>query len=191
MHVSGKLSGTANAAALAAQSVAKRCRVEVVDSLSLSMGVGFAAMAAARAAQAGAALAGAAEAAREVAQRHTLVAMLESLEYLRKGGRIGRAAAFLGSMLHVRPLLTLVQGETHPLARERTRAKALDRMFEHCMSRDGVSQVAIMHTTCPEDALALAERARQRLPDAEVHVTRTGPALGVYGGPGTMAMVVV
>ena len=190
VHVSSKLSGTVSAAAMAAQMLGERCRVEVVDSLSVSMGLGFGAMAAAQVAQAGGTAEAAAAAARGVAQRHTFVTMLESLEYLRKGGRIGRATAFLGSMLHVRPLLTLVEGEAHPLGRERTRAKALDRMFEHCVSRDGISRVAVMHTTCPEDAVALADRARERLPHAELHVTRVGPALGVYGGPGTMGMVV-
>jgi len=190
VHVSGKLSGTVGAASMAAQLVRERCRVEVVYSLSVSMGLGLAVMAAARAAQEGSTVEAAAEAARAVARRHTFVAMLETVEYLRKGGRVGRAAAFLASVLHVRPLLTLVDGEVHPLARERTRAKALDRMFEHCLSRDGISEVAIMHTTTPEDALSLAERAHQRLPEARVHLTRVGPALGVYGGPGTMGMVV-
>lgn len=191
IHISGRLSGTVNAAATASKAVHDRCRVEVLDSLSVSMGLGLTVIAAAEAAQAGGTMEEVAETARFVARRHTFVAMLESLEYLRKGGRIGRATAFLGSMLHVRPLLTLVDGEAHPLARERTRARALDRMLEHCMSRDAITDVAIMHTTTPEDAESLAKRAHQRLPEARLHMARVGPVLGVYGGPGTMAMVVV
>ncbi len=190
IHISGKLSGTVNAATSASRAVRDRCRVEVVDSLSVSMGLGLAVMAAAQAAREGATLEQVVAAARSVAQRHTLVAMMETVEYLYKGGRIGRAKAILGSMLHIRPLLTLVEGEAHPLARERTRARALDRMFEYCISRQGISDVAVMHTTTPEDALALAERARQRLPEARLHMARVGPVLGVYGGPGTMGMAV-
>jgi DegV family protein with EDD domain len=190
VHVSGKLSGTVNAAATAARLVQDRCRVDVVDSLSLSMGLGLGVIAAARVAQAGGTVEEVAEAARAVAQRHTLVAMFESLEYLQKGGRIGRAKAFLGSVLQLRPLVTLVDGEIHPLLRERTRAKALERMFEHCVSREDISDVAIMHTTTPDDAHDLAERVRQRLPEARVHMGRVGPALGAYGGPGTMGMAV-
>ncbi len=191
IHISAGISGTLQSAQQAADSLAGSPRVEVVDSQSTSMGLGYQVVAAARAAQAGAGLKEVAGVARSVGRRHLLLALLETLEYLRRGGRIGRAQAFLGSVLNLKPLLTLRGGEVHPVTRVRTRARALDEMFRRSMSHGDIDQVAVIHATTPEDAEMLARRARERLPDVPIHVGRLGPALGVHGGPGIIGMVVV
>jgi len=191
VHISGRLSGTCESAAQASRLLGGSPRVEVVDSLSTSMGLGFQVMAAARAAQDGASSEEVAATARSVGRRHRWLALFETLEYLRKGGRIGRAQALLGSLLRIKPVLTLLDGEAHPVARVRTRARALDFIFRESMSHDEIEQVAVMHGTTPEDAKMLAQRVRERLPDVPVYVGRIGPVIGVHGGPGIIGMVAV
>lgn len=191
IHVSARVSGTCESALQASNSLGASPRIEIVDSQSTSMGLGFPVMAAAGAARAGASLEEVSAVARSVGRRHLLLALLETLEYLRRGGRIGRAQAFLGSVLNLKPILTLREGEVHPVARVRTRARALDQMFRYGMSHGDIEQVAVIHGTTPEDAEMLARRVRERLPDVPIHVGRLGPVLGVHGGPGSIGMVVI
>ena len=191
VHISARVSGTCESALQASESLSGSPRIEVVDSRSTSMGLGFQVMAAARAARAGASLEEVAAVARSVGRRHLLLALLETLEYLRRGGRIGRAQAYLGSVLNLKPLLTLSDGEVHPVARVRTRTRALDQMFQRAMAHGDIEQVAVIHGTTPDDADMLAQRVREHLSDVPVHVGRLGPALGVHGGPGIIGMVVV
>jgi DegV family protein with EDD domain len=155
------------------------------------MGLGFQVIAAARAAQAGASMEEVAAAARSVGRRHHLLALLETLEYLRRGGRIGRAQAFLGSILNLKPLLTIRDGIVHPVARVRTRARALEELLRHSLAYSDLEDVAVIHGTTPEDAEMLAQRVRERLPQVPIHVGRLGPVLGVHGGPGIIGMVVI
>jgi len=191
IHITARGSGTCESALQASKSLGGSSRIEIVDSESASMGVGFQVMAAARAARAGASLEEVIAAARSVCRRVHTVALLETLEYLRRGGRIGRAQAFLGGVLNLKPLITIRDGVVHPVARVRTRARALDQMFRYCMSVGDLEQVAILHGTTPEDAEMLAHRVRERLPDVPIYVGRLGPALGVHGGPGIIGMVIV
>ncbi len=191
IHITARASGTYESALQASKLVEAKTRIQVVDSESASMGMGFQVTAAARAAREGARLDEVAAIARSVGRRVHILALLETLEYLRRGGRIGRAQAFLGSVLNLKPLLTIRDGVIHPVARVRTRARALDRIFRDCMACGDLEQVAVMHGTTPDDAEVLAQRVRERLPDVPVHVGRLGPALGVHGGPGIIGMVVV
>jgi DegV family protein with EDD domain len=191
IHITARASGTCESAFQAGKALGGSTRVEVVDSTSASMGLGFQVIAAAHAARAGARLDEVAAVARSVGRRVYLLALLETLEYLRRGGRIGRAQAFLGSVLNLKPLLTIRDGVIHPVARVRTRARALDRIFRDCMGCGDLEQVAVMHGTTPDDAEALAQRVRELLPGVPVHIGRLGPALGVHGGPGIIGMVVV
>ena len=190
IHISGKASGTLEAALRARETIAKGPRIELVDSLSASMGLGMIAMAAARAAKAGASLEEVANLARGMVPRVHLLVLLETLEYLRRGGRIGRAQAFLGSVLNLKPILA-VRGEVHPVARVRTRRKATEKMFELAMAHESIAEAAVMHSTTPEDAEALARRVAERLPGVPVHTGCIGPVLGVHGGPGILGIIVV
>jgi DegV family protein with EDD domain len=190
VHLSHKLSGTIAAARTAAAEVAPG-RIDVVDSASASMGTGLCAIAAARAAAAGAAREECAAAAESVAARMHVLVAFETLEYLRRGGRIGRAQAFVGGLLGVKPILTVKDGEAFPVTRVRSRTKAIDQLFSLCSRFDSVAEVAVLHTTTPEDAERLAARAREALPGVTVHLGRFGPVLGVHGGPGMLGIAVV
>jgi len=191
IHIAARSSGTCESALQASRSLGGSPRIEIVDSQSASMGLGYQVMAAAHAARTGASLEEVAAAARSVGRRVHLLALLETLEYLRRGGRIGRAQAFLGSVLNLKPLITIRDGVVQPAARVRTRARALDQMLRYCLAYGDLEDVAVMHGTTPEDAEMLARRIREHLPDVPIYVGRLGPALGVHGGPGIIGMIVV
>jgi DegV family protein with EDD domain len=190
VHLSHKFSGTIETARAAAREVAPD-RISVVDSTSASMGLGMCAIAAARVARAGGTREQCAAEAESVAGRLRVAVAFETLEYLRRGGRIGRARAFLGGLLRLKPILTVKDGEAFPVTRVRSRAKALDQLFALCENERGVDEIAILHTTTPEDAAALAERARAACPTVPLHLGRFGPVLGVHGGPGMIGLAIV
>ena len=190
IHLSHKFSGTIETARAAARDVAPD-KISVVDSTSVSMGLGMCTIAAARVAKAGGTREACAAAAESVAGRLRIAVAFETLEYLRRGGRIGRARAFLGGLLRLKPILTVKDGETFPVTRVRSRAKALDELFALCAVDKRIDEIAIMHTTTPEDAASLADRARAAHPGIRLYVGRFGPVLGVHGGPGMLGLAVV
>lgn len=190
IHISSRFSGTFDTARAAARVLEGRCRVEVLDSGSASMGVGLAVLAAARVANTGGTIDQCLAAARSIVQREQVLVTVETLEYLRRGGRIGRAQAFLGGLLNLQPILTIREGETYPLARARTRMKALDRIIDLAIE-GGVDQAAVMDATTPEDADYLVSALRERFPEADIFRGRIGPVVGVHGGPGIVGMAVV
>jgi DegV family protein with EDD domain len=189
VHLSHKFSGTVESARRVAQDVAPD-RITVVDSGSASMGLGLCAIAAARAAAAGAGRDACAAAAASVAASLQIAVAFETLEYLRRGGRIGRATAFLGGLLKLKPILTVKDGEAFPVTRVRSRAKAIDELFGLITRHEPVGDVVVLHTTTPEDAAALAARAREAAPQATLYEGRFGPVLGVHGGPGMLGVCV-
>ncbi len=191
IHVSSGFSGTVEAARQAVQALAGRCQIEIVDSGAVSMAMGLAGVAAARAARADADLEACAGAARSVLRRTRLAVALDTLEYLRRGGRIGRAQAFLGGLLRLKPILTVRDGEAFPLTRVRTRRKALEELLRVCLDQGAVNEAAVMHATSPEDAHFLAEEVARRCPGVPVHTGRFGPVLGVHCGPGMIGLTVV
>jgi DegV family protein with EDD domain len=194
VHLSGDLSGTADAARTAAREVgADGVTVTVVDSRLLAMGLGFAALTAARAAAEGAD-------GPEVARRATRQALstgvwlyVDTLEYLRRGGRIGPAAAWLGSALAVKPLLHLVDGRLEPLERVRTTSRALARLEEITVAEagSGAVDVAVQHLAAADRAVDLAERLRERIPGVQrLVVDEVGAVVGAHVGPGMLGVVV-
>jgi len=191
IHLSSRFSGTVETARQGAQAFVSRCRIEVIDSGTVSMGMGLAVIAAARAARWGAGLEQCADAARAVLRRQRIAVALDTLEYLRRGGRIGRAQALLGGLLRLKPVLAIRDGETHPVARVRTHRKALEEVLRVCLSEGAVTEAAVMYTTRPEDAQFLAGEIGRRCPGAPVHIGRIGPVIGVHGGPGLVGVAVV
>jgi DegV family protein with EDD domain len=190
VHLSHKFSGTVETARSVAGDVAAE-RIAVVDSGSVSMGLGMCVLAAARAARDGASMQECADVARSVSERVHIAVAFETLEYLRRGGRIGRASAFLGGLLHLRPVLTVKDGEAFPVTRARSRQKAIDEICGLLTKHEGITDVAIAHTTTPEDAASLAESVRTLVPHATLYEVRFGPVLGVHGGPGMLGVAVV
>ena len=194
VHLSGDLSGTVGAAQVAAREVAADgIAVDVVDSRSLGLGLGFAALAAARSARAGADLNEVAMAAARCAYATALWLYVDTLEHLRRGGRIGPAAAMLGSALAVKPLLHLVDGRLEPLERVRTAARALSRLEEIVVAEAGPRRVdvGVQHLAAADRAEELAERLRRRLPGLrDLHVGEVGAVVGAHVGPGMIGVVV-
>jgi len=191
VHISGQLSGTADAARLAANDAP--VPVEVIDSHSLGMGLGFAALSAADAASRGCSFEEVGDVARQRAESSSAFFCLDTLEYLRRGGRIGAAQALLGAALAVKPLLYLNQGEIQPLEKVRTLSRAVARLEELAVERAGSRPVdmAVHHLDNAERADALAQRLRTRLPALDqLVVSEVGAVIGAHAGPGLLAVVV-
>lgn len=189
--ISSRLSGTYEVARQSVGLMKARCRVEVLDSRWGAMGEGFVAMEAARAARAGASLDEVAEAARRTIPRVDLLCTFDSLEYLRRGGRIGNGQALLGSLLKVNPILTLRDGLAEPVSRPRSRAKAVERLYSFVMSYSTIEELAVEEAACPSDAEALVTRLSARFPRERIHRSKLTPAIGTHTGPGTLMVAVL
>ena len=193
VHLSRELSGTWEAARFAAQEVGPG-RVRVVDSRAAAMGLGYAVLAAADAAGAGADGAGVEAAAAAVAARCRVFFCVDTLERLRRGGRIGAAAALLGTALAVKPLLHVAQGRIVPLEKVRTTARAAQRLVELAVEAAGSGPVdlAVHHLGAPDRAEDVAARLRDRLPAVtRLLVSEVGAVIGAHAGTGLLGVVVV
>lgn len=194
VHLSAALSGTADAARLAGAQVADEgIEVRVVDSATIGMALGFAVLRAAEQATHGAPVDAVADCATEVAAQTDMLFYVDTLEHLRRGGRIGKAAALLGTALAVKPLLHVVDGAIAPLEKVRTASKALARLEALAVERagSGTVDVAVQHLAAADKAAELADRLRARLPDVgEMHVSEIGAVVGAHVGPGMLAVVV-
>jgi DegV family protein with EDD domain len=192
IHLSSELSGTWDAARLAASQVGEHI-VTVIDSRSAAMGSGFAVLAAARSAAAGADAATVAASARDMAAATRTLFVVDTLEHLRTGGRIGSAAAFLGSALAVKPVLHVLDGRVVPLEKVRTSARAMHRLVQRAVETAGDRSVslAVHHLAAAERAERLAAELRERIPAVrELHVSELGAAIGAHVGPGAVGVVV-
>lgn len=192
IHLSADLSGTFESAQLAARD--SPVPVHTLDARQVGMGTGFAVLAAADARDAGADAAGVVAAARERAAATTSLFYVDTLEYLRRGGRVGAAAALLGSALAVKPILKVEDGRVGPFERVRTSGKALSRLEELAVEAAGDHEVeiAVAHLASPERAEALATKLSSRLADQlgdrAVAVGEIGAVLGAHVGPGMVAV---
>ena len=189
--VSSKLSGTYEVALQSVGLMKRKCRVGVVDSGWAVMAQGFIVMKTARAANAGAKLDEVIEIARKAIPRVDFLAAFDTLEYLRRGGRIGRAQAFLGSMLKINPLITLKDGVVQPAGRTRSRAKAIDRLYDFALSYSYIEEMAVEDTACPDEAEALVERLSSRFPRERIYRSKMTPAIGTHTGPGLLLVAVL
>jgi len=189
VFISTGLSGTV-ASALAAREFLPGLPIEVVDSRSTTMGLGFITLAAARAAAEGKGLAEVATAARELVPRVNVLFVVETLEYLHRGGRIGGASRLLGSALRIKPLLHLTEGRIDALGRVRTKRKAVQHMLEMMAERVGDAPVhaAVIHANTPDEAVRLQRQVRERFPCAELYLAELSPVIGTHAGPGTVGV---
>lgn len=190
IHLTAKESGIYNSALLARDMAPKKCRIEVIDSRMISMSYGLLAMAAAREAGAGANLTQVTEMVRRSIPQMHILFMVDTLKYVVRGGRVSRARGALGSVLRVKPLLTLKDGHLTLSTVARTRTKAIELLFNFARLFPHAQEMAVPYTTDAGEAEALAARLRGAFSGVTVHVARVGPALGTHAGPGAMGVAV-
>jgi DegV family protein with EDD domain len=190
VFISSLLSGTVPNAQAAAKQL-PGLNIRIVDSLSTSMGLGFAALAAARAAAAGVPLEGVVAAAQSVRDRSDLLFVVGTLEYLHRGGRIGGARRLLGTALSIKPLLHLENGSIEPLAQVRTRRKAINHLLnvaeERLQGRE-MAEAAVLDVDCVDEGDALATQVKRRFGLRSVFRTPVSPVIGAHAGPGTVGL---
>ncbi|MEU4268321.1 DegV family protein [Streptomyces sp. NPDC026092] len=191
LHLSSELSGTYDAAVVAAKDAP--VPVKVIDTRMVGMALGFCALAAAEVVDAGGSIDEAVAAAEKRAAGTSAFFYVDTLEYLRRGGRIGAAQALLGSALSVKPLLQLDGGRIELREKVRTASKAIARLEEIAVERAGAGpvDVAVHHLSAPERAAVLADRLRERVPGLEeLQASEVGAVIGAHTGPGLLAVVV-
>jgi DegV family protein with EDD domain len=190
VFISSKLSATVTNASLAAGDMAAP-EVHIVDSLSTSMALGFAALAAARAAADGKSLDEVVAAAAGVRDRAHVIFVPDTLEFLHRGGRIGGAKRLLGTALNIKPLLQLHNGAVEPLASVRTKKRALAALLSHAAERVGdgkIAEAAVIHAACAEAAAAVGESAKKRFGLNTISIADMSPVIGTHAGPGTIGL---
>lgn len=190
IHISEYLSGTLSSARTAVEMMGGY-PMEIVDSRSASMGLGLITLAAARAAAAGQDYQSVAALARSLVPKTRVVFVVDTLEYLHRGGRIGGAKRLIGSMLSVKPLLHLADGRIEPMASVRTKKKAVQHMLDTVQQDMGGKSnihLAVLHAAAAEEAAALAATLRSALQPVELAIGGIGPVIGTHVGPGTLGV---
>jgi len=189
--VTSKLSGTHEVALQSTGLMKRKCRIEVVDSQSAIMGLGFVVISAARAAQAGAKYDEVLEIVRRNIPRVEFRAAFDTLEYLQRGGRIGKAQALLGSLLKINPIIGLKDGEVIPCGRERSRAKAIDHLYNFAAGYSRIEEMAVEYATAVDEADMLVERLGALFPKERIYRTRTSPVISTHTGPSLLIVTVM
>ncbi|MBC7232232.1 MAG: DegV family protein [Chloroflexi bacterium] len=191
IHISGALSGTIESAHMAKTQMGESIPISIVDSRSTSMGLGFMVLAAARMAANGSSAPEIVAHVQKLIPRMNVLFVVDTLEYLHKGGRIGGAKRLLGSVLSIKPLLHLHDGQVDVLEQTRTKRGALTRLLEVVAERIGTARgvhMAIVHAEVPQEAMALREEIERRFPCQELYVLDLSPVLGVHTGPGVIGV---
>jgi DegV family protein with EDD domain len=189
--LSSRLSGLYNAALQSADLVEGNCRIEVVDSGNAVMAQGFIVIKAARAARDGASLDEIIALVRQNIPRVEIRAAFDTLEYLKRGGRVGRAAALMGSMLKVNPIITLKDGVVEPAGRARSRSKAIDMLYDFAAGYSHIEEMAVEGAACPEDVDSLVKRLGALFPEERIYRSRTTPVIGTHTGPGLILVAIM
>ena len=189
--ISGKLSGTYQSATNAKSMLKGKCRIEVIDSLSVAMGLGLIVIAAAKAAQSGASLDEVMDVVKKRIPRSHPVMSFDTLKYLAKGGRIGKAQGLLGAMLSIKPILTVKDGEIAPLTRVRSRAAGEDYLYNFVAGFSNIEELAVEHATTPDESDELVERLSSIYPKERIYRSTISPVLGTYAGPNVLTITVL
>lgn len=192
VHLSGEISGTCDAARQAAADLASRAtqrRIEVVDTKTACAGQGLIALAAAAAARSGQSVEQVVARAQAATEQTKIWFALDTLEYVRRGGRIGAASAWLGGALRIKPILT-IQGTVLPVERVRTDRRAFERMVDYLRARqaDGATAWAVQHIQAREAGERLVEAGRELFGTDPVIFSEVGPVIGTYAGPGMLGV---
>jgi DegV family protein with EDD domain len=187
IHISKKLSGTINSAEQAVKMVKTKIPIDIIDSQSVSVGLGIQVLAAARMAKAGKSLSEISAAINQMVPLTKVFVLFDTLEYLAKGGRIGKAKSLFGSLLNVKPILAIKDGEFAPLLQVRSHAKGKEKLLEFANSAKDVEDLAIIHSTTPDEAKELVNSITS-FPKARIMVQRVGPVLATHAGPGVLGI---
>lgn len=190
IHITAQESGTYNSALLGRELVEGNCRVEVVDSKSVSVSMGLLVIAAAREALAGKNLDQVTEFVRRLVPSMHLMILVDTLRYVIRGGRLNKPTGLVGSVLRVRPLLTVKEGDLSVVGVARTKAKAVERLVTFARGFSRVNEIGVAYTTEHDEARHLLDRLKALFPDAKSYLTRVGPSLGTHAGPGAMGVAI-
>jgi len=188
---SHKLSASYEAALQAKELMKRKCRVEVVDSLWAIMAQGLIVIAAAKAAKAGANINEVVGIVRRNIPRADVRMAFGTLEYLSKGGRIGKAKTFLGTVLKVVPILGIRDGEVYPFTREHSRARAIDYLYNFATSFSHIDEMAVEDATTPDEADELAKRLSSKFRKERIYRTKVSPVVGAHVGPQVLGVAVL
>lgn len=189
--VAASLSGTYNVALQGIGLMKHKCRVEVIDSECAIMAQGFLSLTAARAAGAGASFEDVLALVNKNKKRVDFRATFDTLEYLKRGGRIGRAQALLGSMLKMNPIIGLKDGEVFPYARERSRSRAITHLYNFAAGFTKIEEMAVEDAAVPHDADTLTERLGAIFPKERILRVKASPVVGTHTGPGLLVVTVL
>ncbi len=187
IHTIASLSGIFNASRVAAESV-HSAKIELIDSRQVSMALGWLVILAARAAKEGRSLAEIKAVVEDAIPRVHVIGALDTLEYAQRGGRLGKGAALVGTLLHVKPLISIVGGEVVPVENTRSQKRALERLVEIVLGSGPIQEIAVIHAAGAD----LAEKVKQMLTGTlrgdQIVMTETGPVLGTHVGPKTVGI---
>ena len=191
IHVSTRYSTAYGAAIQAQRLVKENCRVEVIDSKSAIMGEGLLTIEAAKASRRGETLEQITALVKDLIPRIHVRVVFDTLEYLRRGGAIGKAQVLLGTMLRVNPILGIRDGETYPVGRERNREKAVEWLYHFVEEFNSIHSLAVEYTTTPDEAEEFAQQLDSIFPREQIYISRVGSAVGAHVGPNILAVTVM
>ena len=192
IHISRKLSGTINSAELAAKQVGKNIIVSVIDTKQCSITIGFIALAAAKAAKANKSINEILEIINSTSMRSHVFVLLDTLEYLEKGGRIGKAKSLMGSLLKIKPMLRITDGEVDEFGKARSQSSGLIKLEQAIQSLGKIQDIGIIYSTNKEVALEFSNTLKAMLPNGPTPlIARVGPVIGTHAGPNMIGVAAI
>jgi DegV family protein with EDD domain len=189
--ISRKLSATGDSALKAVESMEKKCRVEIVDSHWAMMAEGLLVIAAAKAAMAGENIDALIRLTEHNSSRVDMRLAFDTLEYLKRGGRIGKARALMGSVLGINPILGIKDGEVFPYGRERSRAKAIDNLHRFVLGYSNIEELSVEDATTPEETEGLVTKIGAKFPVERIYRSKLSPVIGTNTGPHVIGVAVL
>jgi DegV family protein with EDD domain len=187
--LSAKLSGTINSAQQAKKIVKSDCPIHIIDSKMVAMGLGVIVIAAAKMAKAGKSESEITDAVKKIISNVKLLILFDTLEFLAKGGRIGKVKSLVGSILNVKPMVTVKDGELLPMGQVRSRSKGKEKLLDLIEDIKDIEDIAIIYSTTPDEAKKLADDIAG-FPREKIYVVQVGPVLAAHAGPGVLGIVV-
>jgi len=188
LHISEKLSGTLQSAKEAKSKMPGNFDIRTIDSQGISLGLGFLVMRAAELAEAGETLDNIEAEIKQLIPKVRFFGVLDTLLYLEKGGRIGKASALLGSLLQIKPIVQIRDGEVLPVERTRSKTKAIERLVEIAAKEGKMAKVGVVHAAAETEAKELADRLKAVYPGQNIPIVQTGTIIGTHAGPGLVGI---